>query len=221
MLCYQFFSFKRLKLFQHINKYYIYSILTMFFCDKCGYLFNITKDVKSKQVGGKINKALNVIFEKFTSGEKISEEDLANVKGNSILEDERYDVMNKRDQRKVISLVKAINKNFFVVDEETEKKIGSNTAYFICRFCKNYRKIEPGTLIHSKTFNTSTTNEGEDYTFAHLDPTLARTKNYVCKNADCDTHKNILLREAALTKNSMDQIVYVCIACSTHWVGGS
>jgi DNA-directed RNA polymerase subunit M/transcription elongation factor TFIIS len=193
----------------------------MFFCDKCGYLFNITKDVKSKQVGGKINKALNVIFEKFVSGDKISEEDLVNVKGNSILEDERYDSMNKRDQRKVISLIKAIDKNFFAVDEETEKKIGSNVAYFICRFCKNYRKIEPGTLIHSKTFNTNQTDEGEDFSFAHLDPTLARTKNYVCKNPKCATHSDISLREAALSKSASDQIVYICTQCETHWIGGS
>jgi len=193
----------------------------MFFCDKCGYLFNITKDVKSKQVGGKINKALNVIFEKFTSGDKIAEEDLVNVKGEDITNDERYDLMNKRDQRKVISTIKAIDKNFFAVDEEAEKKIGSNIAYFICRFCKNYQKIEPGTLIHSKTFNTSQTDEGEDYSYSVHDSTLARTKNYVCKNLKCETHKDISLREAALTKNSMDQIIYVCVSCGTHWAGGS
>ena len=194
----------------------------MFFCDKCGYLFNITKDVKSKQVGGKINKALNVIFDKFKSGEKLAEEDLTNVKGKDIMEDERFDIMNKRDQRKVVSTVKGIDKNFFVVSEEDKKKkLGSNIAYFICRFCKNYRKIEPGTLIHSKTFNSNITDEGDDYTYAIHDDTLARTRNYICKNTKCNTHKNSELKEAVLTKNSMDQIVYVCTECSTHWFGGS
>jgi len=193
----------------------------MFFCDKCGYLFNITKDVKSKQVGGKINKALNIIFDKFKSGEKILEDDLVNVLGKDIVEDERFDTMNKRNQRKVISTIKAIDKNFFASDVDEEQKMGSSIAYFICRFCKNYRKIEPGTLIHSKTFNTAVTDEGDDYTYAIHDNTLARTKNYICKNTKCQTHKNFDMKEAVLTKNSTDQIVYVCTACSTYWTGGS
>ena len=36
----------------------------MFFCEKCRNLYNVTKEVKSKQIGGKINNALNNIFNK-------------------------------------------------------------------------------------------------------------------------------------------------------------
>jgi hypothetical protein len=189
----------------------------MFFCDKCRYIFNVTKDVKSKQVGGKINKALNAIFEKLTKMEKITEDDLLNVKGKDILEDERFEMMNKRDQRKVISLVKSINKNFFVEDKK-DVKVGSNVAYFICRFCKNYKQIEPGTLIYSKSYNTNRDTELDDYTYAIYDNTLARTKNYECKNKKCKTHSDPSLKEAVLTKNTLDQIVYVCTNCSTNWI---
>jgi len=48
----------------------------MFFCEKCRYLFNVTKDIKTKQIGGKISDALNIIFDKFNSREKIIEKDL-------------------------------------------------------------------------------------------------------------------------------------------------
>ena len=191
----------------------------MFFCEKCRYLFNVTKDVKSKQIGGKINGALTVIFDKLANGEQVTEKDLKKVSGKDLLEDERFEAMNKKDQRKLISTIKAINKNFFAEEEpDEETKIGSNVAYFICKSCKNYKPIKPGTLIYSKTYNTTNAAETEDYSFAIYDQTLPRTKNYICKNAKCETHKNDSLKEVVLTKNASDQLVYICTVCSTNWI---
>lgn len=190
----------------------------MFFCEKCRYMFNITKDIKSKQSGGKINNALAVIFNKYNNTEKIEEKDLKKLKLPNILDDERFEKLNKKDQKKLMSQIKATDKTFFD-EEEIEKpiKIGTNVAYFICKFCKNHRLIEPGTLIYSKNYNTATI-ETEDYTYACYDNTLVRTKNYICKNPNCETHQKDSLKEAVLTKNTLDQIVYVCCHCSTNWI---
>lgn len=193
----------------------------MFFCDKCRYLFNVTKDVKSKQVGGKINEALTVIFEKFLKGEKIVEKDLKKVTGKDIMEDQRFEDMNKKDQRKIISAIKAIDKNFFVEQEVTgDDTVGSNAAFFICKFCKNFKPIKPGTVIYSKNYYNSSAGEAEDYSYAIYDQTLARTKNYICKNEKCETHKNPDTKEAVMLKNSIDQLVYVCTVCVTNWTNG-
>jgi len=127
--------------------------------------------------------------------------------------------MNKKDQRKLISNIKTIDKNFFNKEVPTEKiKIGSNIAYFICKFCKNYRPITAGTLIYSKNYNSIAVAETEDYTYALYDHTLPRTRNYICKNPECATHSDDALKEAILTKNVMEQIVYICTYCSTSWV---
>lgn len=191
----------------------------MFFCDKCRYLFNVTKDVKSKQIGGKINEALNIIFNKYNNNEQIQEKDLKKINGKDILDDERYENMTKKDQRKLVSLVKSIDKNFFVEQTQpVETKIGSNLAYFICKYCKNSKPIKPGTLIYSKNYNATSSAETDDYTFAIYDQTLPRTKNYMCKNPDCESHKNDSVKEAVLTKNSIEQIVYICVSCSTNWI---
>jgi len=191
----------------------------MFFCEKCRYLFNVTKDVKSKQIGGKINEALTMIFNKFATGEAIVPKDLVKFKGKDLLEDERFELMNKKDQRKIISLIKSIDKTFFVADDtQTDVKVGSNVAYFICKFCKNYEPIKPTTLIYSKSYNTTSQAETEDYKYAIYDQTLARTKYYDCKNDNCKTHKDESLKEAVLTKNIMDQIVYICTYCSSSWI---
>ena len=194
----------------------------MFFCEKCRYLFNVTKDVKSKQIGGKINEALTIVFDKYANGEKITEKDLKKLKGKDILEDQRFEDMNKKDQRKLISTIKAIDKNFFMEEEpESEEKIGSNIAFFICKFCKNYKPIKPGTIIYSKNYNSSNISEAYDYSYAIYDQTLAHTKNYICKNSKCETHKNINLKEAVLVKNATDQLVYICTQCSTNWINGA
>lgn len=200
-------------------------------CKECRYLFNVTKDVKSKQLGGKINAALNNIFEKYNSTDStinktITEEDLKKIKGKDLLDDDRFDIMTKKDQRKLISTIKAVDKNFFVEEKETKEDtvdnqefvIGNNPVYFICKFCKNYEKIKPQTCIYTKNFGGENAIEVDNYTYSIYDHTLPRTRNYICKNSKCETLKNDAIKEAVLTKNSLEQIVYICTSCSTHWI---
>lgn len=189
----------------------------MFFCNECRYLFNITKDVKGKQLGGKINTSLNSFFEKYKKNESIDTDDLKNIKIKDIVNDERYESMNKKDQKKLISFLKEIDKEF-IVNEDDKNSSNKNKAYFICKFCKNDRLIEPGTLIYSRKYGSINTVESEDYSYVVYDNTLARTKNYICHNPSCETHENPDLREAVLLKNSLYQIIYVCVACKVHWI---
>lgn len=188
----------------------------MFFCDKCRYLFNVTKDVKSKQVGGKVSEALTALFDKFSKNEPIVEGDLKEVTMNNLMGDERFENMNKKNQKKMMTTIKSIDKNFFV--EENKEDIGSNIAYFICKFCKNYKPIKPGTLIYSKNYNTSSSSDVDDYTYAIYDQTLPRSRQYICKNDNCETHKNDSIKEAVITKNATEQVVYICTICSTSWI---
>lgn len=190
----------------------------MFFCDKCRYLYNVTKDIKAKQIGGKISDSIENLFQKFHKGESLDESDLKRIVGKDVTDSDHFENMTKKDQRKLISWIKSVNKSFFEEDEDSEEKVGVSIAYFICKYCKNYEPIKPGTLIYSKKYGSESSTEAEDYTYAIYDQTLARTRNYVCKNPSCESHENLDLREAALTKNNMDQIVYVCTTCTTHWV---
>lgn len=72
----------------------------MIFCEKCRYSFNITKDVKSVQVGGKVNIALNNLFGKFNKNQQIVESDLNKLKVTDVLYDERFENMTKKDKKK-------------------------------------------------------------------------------------------------------------------------
>ncbi|BCS82952.1 putative DNA-dependent RNA polymerase subunit rpb9 [Cotonvirus japonicus] len=191
----------------------------MIFCEKCRYLFNITKDVRTKQVGGKINNALNNIFDKFQNNTQIIDSDLKRIKGKDLTDDERFENMTKKNKKKLTQIIKAIDKTFFIEEQDDEsEEISSNKAYFICKYCKNYRPINAGTVIYTKNYDTNEESGIENYDHFVYDQTLPRTKNYICKNDDCETHENPNLKEAVLTKNSGDQIIYICTVCTTHWI---
>ena len=198
----------------------------MFFCEKCSYLFNVTKDVKSKQIGGKINDALTGLFNKYGNGEKIVEKDLGNIKGKYLVNDERFENMSKKDQRSMMSVIKAVDKNFFVEDKnsknskggDAEVKVGSNVAFFICKYCKNSKPIKPQTIIYTKNYGGVNSIEPEDYSYAIYDYTLPRTRNYICKNKNCETHNNNANKEAIITKNALGQVIYICGTCTTNWI---
>src|SRR5579864_8368872 len=138
----------------------------MFTCEKCRYIYNVTKDIKNKQVGGKVNNSLNTLFEKFATGEEITESLIKKLSAKDILDDERYDRMNKKNQKKFTSVIKSMDKNFFVEDEKDIEIANSHIdAYFICKFCKNSKLIEPKTIIYSRSYSSDTSLEVEDYKY--------------------------------------------------------
>jgi hypothetical protein len=189
----------------------------MLFCEKCRYVYNVTKDVDNKQLGGKVNTALNTLFEKFSTGKEISESDLKRLKAKDILDDERFDVMNKKNQKKFVTSIKSIDKNFFLSDD-TETEATDSGAFLICKFCHNNKPIEPKTFIYSKNYGPDMTLEVEDYSHMIHDYSLPRTHNYNCANSKCPTHKNPDLKEAVITKNKTERAIYICTTCTTHWV---
>ena len=188
-------------------------------------MFNVTKDVRRKQIGGKINEALNNLFTKYENNEPLVDEDFKNIKGVYLIEDERFENMSGIEQKNMQTWIKHYNKTFLSKTDKPEKSndkskkesIKSNAAFFICKYCKNSKPIEPGTLLYSKTFSSDNQEEDDDYSYAIHDQSLARTRNYICKNPKCETHKKPDIREAAITKKSSYQVIYVCTVCTKHW----
>jgi hypothetical protein len=191
----------------------------MFFCDKCRQLFNISNKIP-KQVGGKKVKNIKILFDKFKKGEEIVKHDLKHLELEDLLDNEKFEDMNKKDQKKLISIIKNIDNDFFQKDEETTG--GDGKAYFVCKFCKNYDPIKPGTLLFSKKYSLTATAEEENINYSLIvhDASLPRTHNYICKNKKCETHKDSSLNEAVLLKNMKDQVIYVCCVCETSWIHG-
>ena len=193
----------------NINKYNKYKV-RMFFCDKCKSSYNITRDVKSKQIGGTVYNSLNELFRKFNESEPIEKTDLENLKLLDIQNDERFDKMSKKTKTILLKILTSIDSSFKESEQIQETK--TNNAYFVCKSCNNYITIDEGTTVYSKNYGIIT--DHIDYTLRIHDPTLMYTKNYICSNKDCNTHKNPNTKEAVLQKQNTGKVIYVCKTCS-------
>lgn len=101
---------------------------------------------------------------------------------------------------------------------ELENKTKSND-YFVCKTCFNSEPIKAGTLLFSKSNNLDL--------LKHVNPdikinnyTLLQTRNYICPNKDCVTHKHPELRHANLERISHKsyKMRYICTQCKTEWI---
>lgn len=184
-------------------------------CIKCGNNYHITKNVENKLKGGKTNTALNLLFDKFKNNNPITENLLENIKEADLLEDSRFDALSQKDRQKLTRKITEINGTFFNSDDTP--KIGSNNAYFICKYCGHSEIIPSGTCVYSKEYNVTISRDTEDYSYAADDDTLYRTNDYICRNDECKTRKDPSIKEAALLKNKIGQTIYVCTVCRSFW----
>jgi hypothetical protein len=179
------------------------------FCPKCNYLLDITKDAIDQEG-------------------KILEKNILNINQflNIILDDNEIDVNYKLDFN--LNELTA-NTKFKKLDEETRNLIISQyeninqnkniQVYFKCNNCGFYKTIIPGTELYNKSYVLKNIDSLENPILKTFDPTLIRTRDYICKNKECKTHKDKTLAEATFfrTKNSF-QLTYVCCECKTSWL---
>ena len=196
----------------------------MSICEKCRYLYDITKDVRSAN-SRTTDPQIISLFEKYAEDKDILAKDIVTINPTSLFNTDFFNQMADDDKNKLADILSALDNRYIAAYEDHKKAVAKkaqiaskNIAYYICKFCGNYKKIESGTIIYSKNYNTNVTSVDEDYTYAIFDVTLPRTRNYVCKNTKCKSHTDESLKEAVIKKNSLYQIIYVCTACNSHWI---
>lgn len=102
----------------------------------------------------------------------------------------------------------------------------NNEDVFICMNCGKTEKIQPGTLIFTKNkngFNKKTdkiTNEFYDVDYKIKNPVLLNTRNYICPNKECETHKHPELRRAVIERDNYQNysMRYICSVCKTSFI---
>lgn len=114
--------------------------------------------------------------------------------------------------------------------EETENKKGgkkqidipnSKPVYFVCKTCGHSVQIKPQTLILSRKSKDLAKNYFDNHVKPEkiiLSKTLPHTRDYICPNMSCISHKQPELRDAVMMRmgNSYN-MKYVCILCKTMW----
>lgn len=124
-----------------------------------------------------------------------------------------------------------------ILDTNTPDTVSSNTAntkekndinsdntivaYHACTTCNYHEPIKNNTLILSKNKDQDTNlyidfGLFKDYKYSNI---LPRTKNYLCNNNKCETHKNINIKEAVFFRTNSESMntFLMCVICDTVW----
>ena len=155
----------------------------MFFCPKCEFSLDISKSVKNPL---------------FTEIDEI--DDFINRIMNNNLDGIIKLKFNKNDILKNDSFKKLDSNNSKVILNKYDSLIINNSfdTYFICNNCNYHTKITSGTKIFETSFKENKITDDSLLNLRIMDNTLPRTKDFICPNENCNSHKkeNEKTREA-------------------------
>ena len=190
----------------------IYSIIyRMNFCKKCNYVLNITKKTLNEDEKNHY-KIINM------------ESYLNYVKYNMNEANQTVDIKIDRESLKE-KLVAKYKKDLDKVDELMNQydiissKKNNFDVYLICNNCNSTYTIESKTIILTTNIETSgSIFKAVNLDYKCLDPTLPRTKDYICHNDKCATHKDLTNKEAIFFREGGYITRYVCCECKENWL---
>lgn len=182
----------------------------MNFCKKCNFVLNITKkqlseDEKNHYKITTVESFLNYVKYNITEANQTID---MQIDRESLKE--KLLTKFKKNPEKVEELIKQY--------EIISSKKNNFDVYLICNNCNSAYTINPKTVILK-------TNLGEvqfkevNLDYKTQDPTLPRTKDYICHNQKCPTHKDLVNKEAVFFREGKGYLTkYVCCICKEAWV---
>lgn len=176
----------------------------VYFCPTCNYTMGIgkssaiNKDDKRKEV----NNPSEVI--KLIENDKNIAKYKANFKKSELMKNKKYQKLSQINKNKLNILFSSL-----VSDAELK----CDNCGYIDTIKKTIKLFEYNVTDKENLIKTK-----EDNKVLCMDPTLPRTKNYVCGNKDCDTHKNAELKEAIFMRIPKSyNLKYICCNCYYSW----
>jgi hypothetical protein len=91
----------------------------------------------------------------------------------------------------------------------------------ICVNCDNKMNLKPKTIFYKISYNNL--NKNNDDFFNNVDliignPILPKTKNYICQNTDCLSHKDLDIKKAVIYRvGDTFNTYYICCVCKYVW----
>lgn len=178
----------------------------MYFCPNCSYSFDIGKasslseEKDERKVIGKIPDLFKLLD---------SNEDLTGYRADfpkdDLLSNKRYIKLTENNKNQI--------KQIF----EKHVMLG---AEFKCNNCNNTQLIKNTILLYQITLNDTSNkvNTMEENILITQDPLLPHTKDYVCRNPSCITHKNTDSKDMVFFRNSNTfKLSYICCVCYFAW----
>lgn len=177
----------------------------MKFCSKCNYSFDIGKSfggatTEDKEYISKVSEAVKLL----DSGKSLSDYK-AGFTREELEKNSKYKKLSQENKDKFNDLFK-INT--------------STNAQYKCNNCNFTEEITETVLLYqydvqNKNIKIINLEENE---FITKDCTLPRTKDYVCKNNKCTTHKKPKLKEAVFLRDKDSyHLTHICCVCFYSW----
>ena len=130
---------------------------------------------------------------------------------------EKY-LKERKDKKKL-----SVSDTLKSYDEMKEQKRSMSKYGLNCTFCSHPSKLEPGTVIYSLNFKKQQSSFNDNNIDLKLyDPTLPRTKDYICDNSECETRQSgfdTKNKEAVFYRaNGSYHTKYACLNCKHSWL---
>ncbi|AYV79782.1 MAG: putative DNA-dependent RNA polymerase subunit Rpb9 [Faunusvirus sp.] len=153
-----------------------------------------------------INLAISdAMLDEYTVGFKI----------NDLVNSSKFKKTSKHNQDTILRKFNELSKN------RLSDKAG---PVFTCINCGYEFPLKKGTTLYSKNNNSSNKYATDtfllnEFEYKADDPILPRTKDYICQNKDCVTHKkNDTTKEAVFFRiKDSYKTIYMCCVCKKAW----
>jgi len=192
----------------------------MQFCPKCDNIMDIGKTAPKSTF---TPEPTSLSITTATNTNKDSDENILkiiNMYKNSLdISNEKFDSDKIMKHPDFINMKDRDKKEFTKVLKALEDD--SMTAFIICKNCSYSEKLTKRTLILNKmsNFATNTHSDLTKYKYMRYDNTLPHTRDYICKNKECKTHKDDKLKNAKWFRPIQNSYLtyYICCECGTVW----
>jgi hypothetical protein len=179
----------------------------MFFCPKCNFLLDIAK--ASGNSKGKTVKKIIDFINIMRNNDSVDDIDNLFFNEKDLMKNKDYKNLDPVKQKSILNKFRSIKNN-------TKSNIN-----LVCNKCKYNTKLNGGSIIYK---GSNKNNIHEDMSIINLrlkDQTLPRTKDYICPNKECDSHKksNLIKKEAIFYRpiKGAYNLKYICTLCKTIW----
>ena len=173
----------------------------MYFCPKCSYLLDIKKstNINIEDEDKKVLEKPSDAFKKIKSLSKYT----PSFTKEEMINDKKYSKLKKSDKDKLEKLFENVYTD----------------AEFNCNNCNYSKPLDKTFLLYKfeKENNLENKSLTDNKLLSHS-PIFPRTKDYICKNPNCKTHKDSKLKEASYYRDENSYVLnYQCTVCNFSW----
>lgn len=175
----------------------------MYFCPKCNFMLDICNNISNNLL-----QDINTVEDFLDLFDEVN-----NIDYNYKI---KFKLNDLEKNNKFLKLDNKIKKNIL---SNFEKITQTKNIYFFCNNCNYIEPVKNGEILFTSSSNNYNYNNDHDSQSIILDPTLPRTKDFICPNTKCLSNSKKSQREAIFYRADPKsyKLTYICTTCLQKW----